>query len=88
MSVDAESVLPDGTEIGGVRQLQRHLLDNCDERFARAIVRRLMAYGLGRTLDFGDLEAVQTLTRRFIENDFKLKSLIMDFVQSDTFQTK
>ncbi|PAY21350.1 hypothetical protein CKO51_01865 [Rhodopirellula sp. SM50] len=88
VSVDAESVLPDGTEIGGVRQLQRHLLDHCDERFARAMVRRLMAYGLGRTLDFGDREPVQALTRSFIDNDFKLKSLIVDFVQSDTFQTK
>ncbi len=86
--VDAESVLPDGTEIRGVRQLQRHLLENCDERFARAMVRRLMAYGLGRTLDFGDLEPVQALTQRFIDNDFKLKSLIMDFAQSEAFQTK
>ena len=87
-TIDAESVLPDGTKIGGVRQLQRYLLEDCNEKFARSIVRRLMAYGLGRSLDFGDREAVQALTTRFMENEFKLKSLITDFVQSDTFLMK
>ncbi|TWU07894.1 DUF1592 domain-containing protein [Stieleria varia] len=88
VSVDARSVLPDGAEIEGARQLQRYLLEDCDERFARSLVRRLMAYGLGRTLDFGDRQSAQTLTQQFIEKDFKLKSLIRDFVLSDTFQTK
>jgi hypothetical protein len=87
-SVDTRSVLPDGTKIDGVQRLQSYLLQDRREEFARSLVRRLISYGLGRSLDYGDREAVQTLTRRFIENEFKLKSLIADFVQSDTFQSK
>ena len=87
-TVDAKDVLPDGTEIDGVEQLQRYLVEDCSERFARSLVKRLMAYGLGRSLDFGDREAAEALTKRFMESDFRLKSLINDFVQSETFHTK
>ena len=67
-TVDALSVLPNGTEIDGVGQLQRYLVKDCSEKFARSMVRRLMAYGLGRSLDFGDGEATQALKTRFVEN--------------------
>lgn len=87
-TVDAASVLPDGKEISGVQQLQQYLVEDCRGRFARSMVKRLMAYGLGRSLDFGDRETVESLTSRFVENDFRLKPLIIDFVQSETFQTK
>ena len=87
-TVDPVSVLPDGTRIDGVGQLQCYLVNDCSDKFARSIVKRMMAYGLGRSLDFGDREAVQTLKSRFVDNEYRLQSLIIDFVQSDTFQTK
>jgi hypothetical protein len=87
-SVDAVSVLPDGTRIEGVVQLQRYLVNDCREKFARSIVKRMMAYGLGRSLDFGDREDTQALKVLFVENEYRLQSLIIDFVKSDTFQTK
>jgi hypothetical protein len=68
--------------------LQRYLVKDCSEKFARSMVRRLMAYGLGRSLDFGDGEATQALKTRFVESEYRLQSLIVDFVQSETFQTK
>ncbi|MCA9139103.1 MAG: DUF1592 domain-containing protein [Planctomycetales bacterium] len=86
--VDAESVLPDGTEIIGVRNLQSYLLEECSDKFARAIVERLMAYGLGRSLDFGDRDVIESLTNGFIANDFRLKPLIVEFVVSEAFHTK
>lgn len=87
-AVDASSVLPGGEAIHGLRELQRYLVEERSQWFARSVVKRLMAYGLGRSLDFGDREAVETLTERFIENDFRLQPLIVDFIQSETFQTK
>ena len=47
-----------------------------------------MTYGLGRSLDFADREAVDELSSRFGENNFRLKALLVDFVQSETFQAK
>lgn len=87
-TVDAGSVLPDGTEIVGIRQLQTYLSEECRQKFARSVVERLMAYGLGRSLDFGDREAIETLTTGFIKNDFRLKPLIIEFVLSEAFHTK
>jgi len=87
-AVDAAAVLPDGTELQGAVELRRYLVNERREWFARGIVKRLMSYGLGRSLDLGDREVVDELTAKFIQNDFQLKSLIADFVLSETFQTK
>ena len=86
--VDASSTLPNGTKISGLFELKKYLVDQRRELFARSIVKRLMAFGLGRSLDFGDREAIEQLTSSFMENDFRLESLIVDFVQSESFQTK
>lgn len=87
-SVDAVSILPSGETITGVKELQRFLVNQRSELFARSMVKRLMAYGLGRSLDFGDREAVESLTTSFVENEFRLKSLVVDLVQSEAFQSK
>lgn len=86
--IDAESVLPDGTVLNGVRQLEKYLLEKRSEEFARSVVKRIMTYGLGRSLDFGDRETFQMLTGRFTATGYSLQSLITDFVQSDAFQRK
>ena len=87
-AIDDASVLPDGTAIHGIEQLQDYLVNDCRERFARSVVKRVMSYGLGRSLDLGDREAVTALTKDFMTNDFKLKPLIINFVQSESFRTK
>ena len=51
-------------------------------------MKHLMAYGLGRSLDFGDRETVDKLTTQFVTSDYRLKSLIVDFVKSEAFLTK
>ena len=86
--VETLARLPDGSEILDVHQLQAYLLEHRREQFATSLVRRLMTYGLGRSLDLGDRKSIKTLTEKFIQSDYRLKSLIIEFVLSDTFQTK
>ena len=86
--VDAVVELPDGTEIAGASALKQFLRTERKEWFARAMVKRLLAYSLGRSLDFGDRETVEELTTEFIASDFRLRKLIASLVQSDAFQTK
>lgn len=88
VAVAASSELPDGTTISGVRELKKYLMAERREWFAKALVRRLMAYGLGRSLDIGDSQNVDHLTASFTANHFRLKQLIVDFVQSESFLTK
>jgi len=86
--VDASSILPDGTKIDGLNELKKYLRENRRELFARAVVTRLTAYALGRSLDLGDRRTIDELTSVFIESDFRLNQLIVSLVSSESFLTK
>ncbi len=86
--VETDSILPDGTELAGFQDLKDHLVNERQELFARAVVKRLASYSLGRSLDSGDEASVQDLTEYFVANEFRLESLMIQLVQSDLFQTK
>lgn len=86
--VDAAADLPDGTRVDGVRQLKSYLVEKRSRQFARAFVKRLMAYATGRSLELSDQATVDAVTQRFIQNDYRLGGLIVDIVQCDAFQMK
>ncbi len=86
--VDTRETLPDGTVIDGVDDLRRYLLGPRRDDFARTIVTKLMAYMLGRSLEFTDQPEVDRLTAGFLENDMKLRTLLQEVVKSDLFRTK
>ncbi|MFT4690668.1 MAG: hypothetical protein ACI9OD_002884 [Limisphaerales bacterium] len=48
----------------------------------------MLAYALGRSLDFGDRETIEKLTNEFIAADFRLGKLIFALAQSEAFQSK
>lgn len=87
-TIDATSELPDGTMLSGLPELKQYLLTKRREQFARAIVKRMLTYAVGRSLDFGDEATVEFLTEDFVKNDFRLHQLIPAIVQSESFQTK
>jgi mono/diheme cytochrome c family protein len=88
LPVDAHETLPDGTEIRGVDDLRAYLLGPRRDDFARTIVSKLLAYSLGRSLEFTDQSEVDRLTTGFLANDMKLRSLVQEVVKNDLFRTK
>lgn len=86
--VDVKVELPDGHKVNGVNELKQYLLTVGKERYARAIVRKTLAYGLGRSLEVGDQPLVEKLTRDFVAADFRYRALIEAIVQSEPFVTK
>ena len=86
--VDTSFTLPDGNELKGVQQLQDYLLTHKRQRFARSIVKRLLTYGLGRSVELADQATVDELTAQFEKEDYRLGKLIADIVVSRPFQTK
>lgn len=86
--VDTSAVLPDGTEIDGVEQLQEYLLSHRRGQFARSLVRRLLTYALGRSLELADEAAIDQLADDFKSTDYQLSALIAAIVSSEAFQTK
>jgi hypothetical protein len=86
--VEAQAILPGGQEVNGLEELKAHLLTHERDRFSRALVRKLLAYSLGRSLEWTDGEAINRLTEVFQNSDYKLSDLIVAIVSSETFQSK
>ncbi len=83
--LDPSTALPNGHQLNGADDLKRYLLDERRDQFARAVTKRLTTYAIGRSLDLGDRETVEHLTRDFQANDYRLRALIVDLVTSDLF---
>lgn len=84
----AASILPDGTEIGTLRDLKTYLLKERQADFARALTKNLMTYALGRSLDFSDREMIETIAKKFQKNDFRIRWLIEEIVVSKAFRNR
>jgi hypothetical protein len=68
--------------------LKRYLLTDRQDQFARAMVQKLTAYGLGRPLTFGDHAEIDHLTEQFRRRGDGLRDLIHLIVSSNLFNTK
>ncbi len=86
--IKAFDVMSDGTEIEGTESLKRYLLEQRRRDFARALVVKLVSYGLGRTLEFTDEPIVEELTDQFEARDYRLDYLIESIVLSELFLTR
>ena len=58
--VDARGRLPDGTEIGSIEDLEAGILRR-PELFVGTMVKKLMTYGLGRTIELEDGPAIRKI---------------------------
>ena len=55
------------------------------EQFPRTVTEKLLAYALGRPLDFSDRPAVRKIVRDAAAHDYRWSSLILGIVESPTF---
>ena len=84
----AEDRLGDGTVLSGFAGLRQHLVEKRSADFARAFVRNLLCYALGRSLELADQEDVDRLVEAFVANDMLMQDLIHTVITSDSFRTK
>ena len=85
--VDSAGLWPSGTKIDGFTGLRQMLLDR-PEAFAGTLTEKLMAYGLGRRLEYYDRPAVRKIVRDAAAQNYRWSSLIMGIVQSPAFQMR
>lgn len=86
--VDATSELFNRQTLAGMDGLKRYLLTDRQDQFARAMVNKLTAYGLGRPLHFGDRAEIDNLTAQFRRRGDGLGDLIHLIVSSNLFNSK
>lgn len=87
-AVDARAELPTGVKVDGMRELRAELLRAKSDSFRRALLRKVMAYALGRSLTLGDVGAADALVPALRTREDRLSALIELIVTSEPFQTK
>jgi hypothetical protein len=84
-AVDASGVLPTGEQFSGPVELKKTLLKRKDE-FIRNVTEKMLAYALGRGLEYYDTTTVKKVTQALAENDYRAVTLLTEIVKSYPFQ--
>jgi mono/diheme cytochrome c family protein len=82
--IDAAGSLPDGSQFEGPNGL-RALLVSHQEDFVRTLSGKLLAYAIGRGLEYYDLPAVRKIAREAAQNEYRWSSIISGIVRSTPF---
>ena len=80
--VYTEGAMPSGAELHGFTGLRESLHS---ERFVKVVTEKLMAYALGRRLEYYDQPAVRQIVREAAADDYRWSSIIVGIVQSPAF---
>jgi Protein of unknown function (DUF1592)/Protein of unknown function (DUF1588)/Protein of unknown function (DUF1587)/Protein of unknown function (DUF1585)/Protein of unknown function (DUF1595) len=86
LPVDAKGQLFDGTKLDGPVSLRQALLNHSDA-FLGTFTENLLAYGLGRVIDYRDMPTVRSIEREAASHDNRFSAFVMGVVESVPFQT-
>lgn len=84
--VDPTGEMYDGTSIAGASDLRTALMKR-PEVFLRTFTENLMAYALGRRVEYFDMPSVRSITRDAAENEYRISSFVEGVVTSPAFLT-
>jgi len=83
--VDTQGELYDGTPLAGPADLRRALLKR-PIPLLRTFTENLMAYALGRRVEYFDQPTIRAIIRAAAPDGYLVSSLIIGIVNSDAFQ--
>ncbi|MYA41359.1 MAG: DUF1592 domain-containing protein [Gemmatimonadetes bacterium] len=83
--VETLGELYDGTPLHGPADLRSALLRR-PESLVRTFTENLMAYALGRRIEYYDMPAVRQVARAVGEDDYRLSAFVKEVVLSDPFR--
>ena len=85
LPIDASATMPGGAAFEGPAGLRRVLLSR-GEDFAATVTEKLLAYALGRGLEYTDRPAVRRILRAAAADDYRWSSIVLGIVKSTPFQ--
>jgi hypothetical protein len=85
--VDTSGELYDGTPLTSPTDLRQALL-NRSTSVLRTFTENLMAYALGRRVDYHDMPAVRKIVREAKAEDYRFSSFVLGVVRSPAFRMK
>ncbi len=87
LPVDSSGVLPDGRSFQNIYDFKR-LLRGEDETIARNLARQLTVFATGAPIRFSDRPKIDLMLSRTKAQEYGLRSLIHEVVQSELFRNK
>ncbi len=86
--ITAEAVLPDGTPFQGPAGLRKVLLEQHREDLLRQLASKMLAYALGRQLEYFDESAIRSIMKQMEADGYRLQSLVNGIASCYPFQYK
>jgi hypothetical protein len=85
--VGASGKMFDGAKLDGPVSLRQAILNHSDS-FLGTFTENLLAYGLGRVIDYNDMPFVRGVEREAARNNNRFSSFILGVVKSPPFQMR
>ena len=85
--VDASGTTSSGKKINGLAGLRAALLEQPDQ-FPHTVTEKLMAYALGRRVEYYDQPAIRKIVRDAAAHQYRWSSIVLGIVQSPAFQMR
>jgi uncharacterized protein DUF1592/uncharacterized protein DUF1588/uncharacterized protein DUF1595/uncharacterized protein DUF1585 len=83
-TVNAFASLQDGTTFDGVAGLRNFLVSHKDD-YVRTVAEKLLAYGIGRGIEYYDMPALRKIARDSAPSDYRWSSLVLNVIRSTPF---
>jgi hypothetical protein len=83
-SLDTEGTTASGASVDGFPGLRRLLLERPDQ-FPRTVTEKLLAYAIGRRLDYYDQPTVREIVRNAAASDYRWSGIVLGIVRSAPF---
>ena len=84
--VDTEAELFDGSQVSGVGGLRDAIMSR-PEVFYRIFTENMMAYALGRRVEYFDQPAIRQITRDAAKDDYRLSAFVLGVVNTPGFRS-
>ena len=87
LPIDPSAEMVDGTKLSGPASLRQALLQRSSALLG-SFTENLLAYGVGRVLDYRDMPTVRSVQRAAAEQDNRFSSFVLGVVKSAPFQMR
>jgi hypothetical protein len=84
-AIDASTTLPGGERVSGPAELKALLVTKYREPFVRNASERMLAYALGRAIQYTDRPTIDRLVAALEANDYRFSILVKGIVASVPF---
>jgi hypothetical protein len=85
-SIDPSGQLVSGESFQGPAELKTILLNQKRDQFVRCLADKMLTYALGRGLEYFDKCALDQISARMAQEQYKLVTLVLEVVRSTPFQ--